>query len=44
VRTVMGALNRLYRRDTERSLTARLLVSFALSVGVGICSYSPSPR
>jgi membrane protein len=35
VRAVMGALNRIYRAETDRPLRRRMLVSLALAVAVG---------
>src|SRR3954469_19507346 len=35
VRAVMGALNRLYRDQTERTWGKRMLVSFALALAIG---------
>jgi membrane protein len=37
VRGVMGALNRVYESERERPFARRMLVSLALSVGVGTC-------
>lgn len=37
VRAVMGALNTLYRVETRRSWTRRMLLSFALALAVAAC-------
>jgi membrane protein len=37
VRAVMGALNTIYRDETQRSWRRRMLVSFALGLAVGAC-------
>jgi membrane protein len=37
VRAIMGALNRVYDTDDERSIYERFGVSFALSVAIGLC-------
>lgn len=37
VRAVMGVLNSVYRAETRRSFTRRMLISFGLAVAVGAC-------
>lgn len=37
VRAVMGALNRVYRAERERSFSRRMLISLAIALSVGSC-------
>jgi membrane protein len=37
VRAIMGALNKIYRSERQRGFMRRMLISFALSIAVGVC-------